>query len=155
MSIKTRISFYCYFLLALSSAGTSLLYLLTPRIMPYHEAVIGVTWEELKPGFRLMLLSYMKCGGALGLAASIAFFFLLMIPFRTGEAWSKWAIAAVALPALGGLNYVSLNIALKTSAHPPLIILFISDALLLIGFLCSLDLGKARGQIGKVSESER
>jgi len=146
MSIKTKISFYCYLLLAILCAGMSSFYILTSRILPYHEEVLGVSWDALQPGFQLLLISFVKGGGALALASTIALLIMLFIPFRRGERWARWAIPAFQLPSLIALNYAPINIAIKTSAHPPLIIFFIGDLLFLAGFIFSLDFGKSKGQ---------
>jgi hypothetical protein len=146
VSVKTKISFTCYLLLAVLVTGMAGFYVFTPRILPYHEEVLGVTWEQLQPGYQLIFLSFFKIAGALCLASVLALLFLLFIPFRRGEAWARWAIPIFQLPSLAALNYVPINIALTTTAHPPLAIFFVGDALLVAGFLFSLDIGKPRSK---------
>jgi hypothetical protein len=138
MSLRRKISFWCYFLVGLLVAGMSMVYIFTPRILPYHERAIGVPWEELKPGFQLFLLSSLRLGGALALASSIALFILLFIPFRRGETWARWAIPVFSLPSLIALTYVPVHIALRTNANPPLAIFFIGDILFITAIIFSI-----------------
>jgi hypothetical protein len=127
MSLKKKIAFYCYFSVAIFAVGMSLVYILSPQIMPYHLEVVGMPWEKITPGFQLMLLTFMKVGGAIALASSLSFIFMLWIPFRRGERWALWAIPISQFPSLIGLNYGPFNIALRTSAHPPLFIRWILE----------------------------
>ena len=143
MPLKTKISFACYLSLAVLVTGMAGIYLFSSRLLPYHQEILGVTWEQLQPGYQLIFLGFFKIAGALCLASVIAMLFLLFIPFRRGEVWARWAIPIFQLPSLIALNYVPLKVVMTTNAHPPLAVFFVGDALLIAGFLFSLDMGKS------------
>jgi hypothetical protein len=112
--------------------------------MPYHEEALGVRWEQLAPNFQLLFLTMMKVAGALWLTGCVGFFVILLIPFRRGDAWARWALPAIQIPSLVAINYGPINLALKTGAHPPLLQFFLCDLLFLAGVIFSLEFKKSK-----------
>src|SRR5262245_57319253 len=72
-----------------------LLYVTTPRFMPYHADALSVTWEALPPNYQGFLIGVIKAMGAGSIGVSLSLIVLLLIPFRRGDAWARWAIPLV------------------------------------------------------------
>lgn len=119
MNTKIKVAFACYLLIALVSVIGGLYYFFAPELMPYHQEVIGMDWEEVDPQFQLMFLALLH-GGGLGMFTSgLALIILLTIPFRKGEVWTRWAIPVIILPSNIFLLYTTLNLKLTMQASTP------------------------------------
>jgi hypothetical protein len=142
MHKQLRFATGCYFAGILIIAVIALVYLLTPQLLPYQEAAIGATWEELEPGFQVEFLSLLKVSGGGYLATAAALLTLLFIPFRRGQNWARWAIPAIGIPAVLVVNYAGLTLILNTDSRPPLLAGPVTVVLLLMGFFLSSSLGR-------------
>jgi len=96
-TIKRKIAFALYALTALLWYGVGLYYIFSTEIAAYHKQAIGVDWAGLAPGVKTLLLVLMKGTGDALFVAAVAMTFLLLIPFRRGEKWAKWAMLCVGL----------------------------------------------------------
>jgi hypothetical protein len=63
MSTKMKIALVCYLLVAVWTVAAGLLYFLASEIMPYHQQVIGMTWDKVDPRFQKMFLTFMNATG--------------------------------------------------------------------------------------------
>jgi hypothetical protein len=144
MNRKIKIAFLCYLLVILSGITIGLVYLFSPEIMPYHQRAIGVMWRDLEPGLQLVLLTLLKGTGLGILMTSLALGLLLVIPFRRGETWSRWAISVLGLGMLLPGFYFALRLYLITGALTPWPFMILLVALILAGFFLSGDIGRAR-----------
>lgn len=142
MTVKIRAAFICYILAIAIIATLALIYLLAPKLLPYQEQAIGATWTELKPGLQYQFLSLLKVAGGGYLATASALAILLFIPFKKGEAWSRWAMTAIGIPAILIVNYAGLIIISNTPGRPPLIAGPIAIILLITGLILSADMNK-------------
>lgn len=139
MSTKFKLALGCN-IVGITLIGTvALIYLLTPQLLPYQETAIGEPWSGLSLGLQTQFLSLLKvCGGGY-LATAACLSVLLWIPFRRREAWARWAIPAIGMPAILTVNYAGLGIILHTPARPPLIAGPAAVVFLLAGLILSAD----------------
>jgi hypothetical protein len=119
MTLRNKVAFWCLAIPTLVELGLGVIYFTSAGIMPYHQEVVGVGWSELPPGARTMLTALVNAYGSAHFAVGVALSVLLLIPFRRGEAWARWAILAAGLPVIGGTAYVSARLAYTTGAHMP------------------------------------
>lgn len=96
-----------------------LLYVTTPRFMPYHGDALGVSWEELPTNYRGFLLGVVKGMGAGSIGVTLALLIMLLIPFRRGDAWVRWAVPAVGVAFTSLTAYAAFTIAMSTPASTP------------------------------------
>lgn len=80
--------------------GVGVRYLIAASPMPYHVQILDVAWTELTPRTRILMLTLMKGTGMVGICTAVSLAALLAVPFRAGEAWSRWAILVVGATAL-------------------------------------------------------
>ena len=84
-----------------------LVYLLSPRIMPYHEKFLGKTFEELDPKTASLSLATMKVVGSLALAMGIGFVMMIRFQFSRGDRYAWWIILAMSLVALVPITVIT------------------------------------------------
>jgi hypothetical protein len=138
MKTSYRMAFLLYLLVALAAAGGGLAYLLVPTIMPYHQQIIGVPWDELGEGLQALLWIFVKMLGGFMIIASVIIFFLTLVPFRHHERWVMLTLPLVALlvtaPALGATIYLNA----LTGAATPIVPSTILVSMVVVAFLLSL-----------------
>ena len=84
-----------------------LVYLLSPRIMPYHEKFLGKTFEELDPKTASLSLATMKVVGALALSMGIGFVMMIRFQFSRRDRYAWWIILVMSLLALVPIAVIS------------------------------------------------
>lgn len=136
LKIRLKLAWIGYLLVAFLYAANGFGYLFAKQIMPYHLAAMGKSWAHLSAGTQVMTLDFMKSAAAGFLTTSIAMFLLLLIPFRKGELWARWAVFAIALNETLIILFRTLHIMAHTPARPPVI--FTVYMLILIGVSCIL-----------------
>lgn len=149
MTGKYRTAFACNLAAIAIIAAIALVYLFTPSLLPYQEVAIGTNWTELSTGLQTQFLSLLTVSGGGYLATAAGLFIMLWIPFKRREAWARWAIPAIGIPAILTVNYAGLIIIQNTPARPPLIAGPIVIVLLIVGFLLSG--GSAKSSATKTS----
>jgi uncharacterized membrane protein YfcA len=87
-----------------------LVYLLSPRIMPYHERFLGKTFEELDPKTAALSLASLKVVGALALSMGIGFVMMIRLQFSRGDRYAWWIILVMSLLALVPITVISFYI---------------------------------------------
>lgn len=132
------LSLILYVLALLPGLIYGAVYLVRRRFMPYHQAALGRTREELDLPTRTLLLGWMKIVGGGMLGCAIAGGFLLFVPFRAGEAWANWALLAIVL--CGGLPavYSTFLIHARTGAATPRAAALLVPSLGLAAFITGL-----------------
>ena len=145
MDICTKVGFVCYLLSLILCGVFGLLYLISPQFMPYHAVAIGATWKDLAPAYRILILALMKSTGAGFLGTSIAGFFVLLIPFRTGAPWANWSMLLVGLIVTIPTLYATLTVKWFTPASPPWVASLIGMLLVVAGFTLSTKRARAGG----------
>lgn len=121
MSLKRKIAFAGYCVIALLLAGFGARYYWGGAVMPYHLQVLGVPWESLAEGVRFMFLGFMRAVGSGFLTASATILLLLFIPYRRSERWASWALFSLCLYLSLPRLFSVLRVAESTSANPPII----------------------------------
>jgi hypothetical protein len=119
MNTTMKIAFICYLLVALSYVLFGLVYLFSSEIMPYHQEVIGMDWEKVDPRFQKMFLSFLHVMGLLLLSVGYTIIILILMPFRKGEAWTRWLIPLIILPSSIYLQYMTLHLKSTMQASTP------------------------------------
>ena len=137
MNTKLKVAFGSYFIAALLITLIGLVYLTRVEVMPYHLEVLGMSWGEIQPQVQFMLLAFLHGGGAGALANGAALMFLLFVPFRNKENWSRWAISIIGLVASLPMLYIVLKVKFETPASPPVGVIVLINLLFVIGFLFS------------------
>jgi hypothetical protein len=144
MTPKCRVAFGLNMGIVLSGTLVGLSYIVRPDMTHYHLEVIGVDWSSLAPGVQTLLLVLMKGTGDAALTASLAIALFLLIPFRRGESWSRWAILLVGLTLLVPMLIGAVYLAFTTGASSPWWLNAGALVILLAGFFLSADLAKGQ-----------
>ena len=84
-----------------------LLYLLTPRIMPYHERFLGKTFEHLDPKTAYLSLASLKVVGCLALSIGIGFVMMIRLLFSKGNVYARQIILVMSLVALVPITIIT------------------------------------------------
>lgn len=87
-----------------------LLYLISPRIMPYHERFLGRKFEDLKkkdPKMAALSVASLKVVGALALSMGIGFVMIIRYQFSQGNTYAWWIILVMSLVAFIPISAVS------------------------------------------------
>ncbi|MEW6264066.1 MAG: hypothetical protein AB1641_13410 [Thermodesulfobacteriota bacterium] len=140
MSLKRRIAFILNSIIALVGFVIGASYLAKSEITSYHKQVIGVDWAGLVPGVQKLLIILMKGTGDAAVVTALALAFFLIVPFRRGENWSRWAILTVGLAFLLPMLFGSIYLASTTGASSPWWLNATLLTFLLVGFFLPDDL---------------
>jgi hypothetical protein len=119
VNTRNGFAFFCLAVPALVELGLGVVYFTAPQIMSYHQQALGTTWSDLSPGVRQLLLTLLHGYGSAHFAVGVALSTLLVVPWRRGQAWARWAILAVGLPVLAATAYLSFRLAAVTAASVP------------------------------------
>ena len=139
MSKRLKVAFLCHLIALLSVALIGVIYLFRGQFMPYHAVALRKDWAGLDRALQVLLLALMKAAGGGALATAVAMGILLLIPFRQGLYWARWAIPVVGLVWVLPNLYVSVWVALNTPASPPWRYALVVVALLIAGFVLSME----------------
>ncbi len=99
--------------------GQGLLYVTTTRFMPYHAEALATPWEALPAHHQGFVLGVIKGLGAGSIAVTLALAILLLVPFRRGDAWARWAIPIVGAVFTSLTAYAAYTIDVRTPASTP------------------------------------
>ena len=87
-----------------------LVYLLSPRIMPYHERFLGKTFEELDSKTATLSVASLKVVGSLALSMGIGFIMMIRLQFSRGNRYAWWIILVMSLVALVPITFITFSI---------------------------------------------
>jgi hypothetical protein len=138
MNATSIISFASYGLASLLSIVFGANYLLRSQFMTYHKEALGKSWNELDSRLQVLLLGLMRSVGGGFLAAGFITSILLLIPFRVGDIWAKYAIPLTGLIVLIPSLYAAVYIRVRTHAHTPVVAGIFGVGLIIIGIAFSL-----------------
>lgn len=93
--------FWIYMVINTGTLFFGVLYLSKMRLMPYHEEVIQMKWEELQPEMQFLLKAFIGGIGASFTMIALLNYAIILIPFRRGELW-----AILVVPIMGIAYYV-------------------------------------------------
>jgi hypothetical protein len=119
MSTPYKASFACYLLTGIVLAGFGVRYFLAAELTPYHAAALGQSLAAMTPNQQVTFVTLYRAVGAGMLSTAVAFGFMLFIPFRRGDAWSRWAMTAVGLCFAGLSTYFTLAFKAATGIDAP------------------------------------
>jgi len=138
MTARTKIAFVCYLAVVFGYLGLGLRYLTSSSFMSYHAAAVGQAWQELPAEMQLLLLAFLRGSGAGAVTAALALGVLILLPFRRGARWARWAVPGLGL--LGSLLLLLpvLSLELRTGAATPWRWLLLAIVLLTVGAVSSL-----------------
>ncbi|MGI5863267.1 MAG: hypothetical protein ACOX6T_14595 [Myxococcales bacterium] len=145
MSRPLKLAVGCHLAVALGAAAMGLVYLFSPRFMPYHAQVVGADWEAVPTGFQRLILAFQRGSGVAVLACALALSVLALVPLRRGELWAMRAIPAVGFAGLVPLAVIVGRLGAETGAAVPLLPLLAAIALLAVGWIAS-ELGASRAR---------
>lgn len=132
------VAFVCFALGTLVLIGFAVAHLTRSEFLPYHREALGRSWVDVEAPVRALLLGLMRAVGGLALAVGLAMVLILLVPYRAGEAWASFALAAIAVSACAFSIVAMLHIKRQTAAHPPMAGPLSALALSAAGFLLSL-----------------
>lgn len=113
-----------------------LVYLFTPKLMPYHEKFLGIPQKNLDPSVLKLFLFFLKGAGAAFLSVGITLFMLVKGPFCRGDIWARRIIPVMTLVTLIPLLFITIKIGLYT---PWWII-----AIMILLVICSMYISKKK-----------
>lgn len=134
-SLTLSISFYSYAIATLFTILMGLIYATRKEVMPYHLQALETTWDAIDAKYQFMLKMFLNGAGYFGLSTGLFMLTLLLIPFREGQSWAGYAIGIIGLVGALPLGYIVFQVKTKTKGKPPLWLMVIINALLLIGLL--------------------
>lgn len=134
----TIINAIIFIITALAGFLFAWMYLFRPEFMPYHEVAVGHPWEDMEPGYQVLIIALMRVGGGGWLATSTGISILLIWPFRCGKFWPNYAIPAIALSALIPTFIATLYVNQNSPATPPYLLAAALIALMIITLVLSL-----------------
>jgi hypothetical protein len=137
MKARATVAFLSFLMAAVMIGVTGLIYLFSPKFMPYHAVAIGVGWEELAPRYQTLFLALLKAVGGGFLATALAALILLFIPYRAKASWARWALLIIGLSCGIPAVYATLMVKWGTPAAPPWYAAVAGIVLTLVGFTLS------------------
>lgn len=132
MSGFKRTACVLYSVVGIALLLMGLIYLFTPRFMPYHSVALQLRWEDLDDNARGMILGYLKLGAAGFLTAGGTILLLTWIPFRQGQSWANWAVPGIATLYLVVLHAAVWTVMVRTPASPPIIGIYILATMVIV-----------------------
>jgi hypothetical protein len=115
-----------------------LVYLVSPKFMPYHETAIGIGWDSLTFVYQVLILAFMKAVGAGSLGLGLTLLILLFIPFKRGEPWANWVIPLIGLIWHIPTLYAVLMVKFNTPSSPPWQVIAIGIILQMAGLVLTV-----------------
>jgi hypothetical protein len=134
MGRRWKVAFACFAANVAIAAAFGVTYLLSPRVMPYHAAAMGIPWSEVAPGEQAALLALMRLGGGGLLVTALASAFLLARPFRLRERWAAHALFAVQITLSLAVLYGMGTLTLLSDGRPPWVAAIAGVLLSVIGY---------------------
>ncbi len=144
MPFRLRFAFGCYALVALAIVVLGAFYAGSSKILPYHQQVLGVSWDALGMRYQALFLALLRGGGFCALGCGLSMWALLLVPFRRQERWARGLILLIGLCCLGPSCYYTAALKLSTGAATPWQLPPAGVALLFAGFILSKDLGRKK-----------
>jgi len=137
MTTTSLVAFVCYGLYSLVSILSGVVFLTRSTFMPFHQEALNKPWQQVDPKVQALLLGLMRSAGGGLLTSGIGVAILLLIPFRAGDIWSKYAIPVLGLSMALPVLYSNILIRSRTQAHMPIAGVSIGVGLIAIGFILS------------------
>jgi hypothetical protein len=99
--------------------GFGVRYFFAGQLMPYHAETTGANWDSLAAGYQIVFLTLYRATGAGMLATGVAVLVILLLPYRLGQPWSRWALSGIGIFYGIMSSYLTLAYQGETSANVP------------------------------------
>ena len=129
------LSFSLYLIATLATLLIGGVYATRKTVMPYHLEALESAWGDIDSKTQYMLKALLNGGGYFGLATGFFMLVILLIPFRGGEIWAGYAIGIIGLMGTLPLTLIVRGVKNNTAGNPPLFVMVIMNALLVLGLL--------------------
>lgn len=110
---------WLYGVTALISIGLGATYALRGRFMPYHAEAIEPDWSALSPEMRTLFMALLDVAGAGWATVGLLVVILVLVPFREGKTWVRWAIPMALVLLYVPILLATLSVLANTPATPP------------------------------------
>src|SRR5262245_49592217 len=117
MPMATWLAIILYCVVGLGLVIQGIRYLVVTRFRPYHEAVVGTTWEHVTAPYQRLILGLLKGFGAGALCVGFALILLSVLPLRLDLVWARTIAGLLSLGYPAGLVYAT-RFALVPGARP-------------------------------------
>ena len=111
MTLRLKLAVAIYVAIGLLPLLSGVTYLAKSEFMPFHAEAAALEWSQLSPGTQAVVLTLMKATGGAYVAFALSYFVILLLPFRQGIAWAKYALPALGLllvaSSLNALSYLA------------------------------------------------
>ena len=138
MNTRSLIAFWCYFVALIAPAAWGIMFLFRDEFMPYHAAAVSMPWGQVPETFQVLILALLKLVGAAWFTSAVAVLLLLLVPFRQGSKWARWAVPSLALLHYSGVFTAMTYVARNSPATPPWNFALAGAALVLAGASLSI-----------------
>lgn len=138
MRVASKVAFAIYLVTCLGLLVTGAVYVATTRMLPYHAAALGQSWETLDSRTRVLYLASAHAFGAATLVVAAALLLLLLVPWRRGARWARIALPGLALGWVLPLLAITLGVRAATGAEPPTLPLAAGAVLIALAAALSL-----------------
>jgi hypothetical protein len=109
----------CYSLALLIVLAIGIIHYTRDTLLPWFVPVLGVPWDQLPSGIKVLFVAYMRIAGAGQIGAAIALGIILFGPFRRGESWANWTLAAVGCVIAALTSYGIFKVQSATGTSQP------------------------------------
>jgi len=94
-------------------------YVLRGRFMPYHAEAIAPDWLALSPEMQTLFMALLDVAGAGWAVVGLLVVILVLVPFREGQTWVRWAIPMALVLLYIPILLATLSVLANTPATPP------------------------------------
>ena len=115
-----------------------IVYLTTSEFMSYHGQALNVEWKNFGENYKTLFLALIKLAGAGGLVAGIVNLVLVWHLFKQVESKFIWLLIIASFIFQFVMNFVVYTVYTKTPGDPPLVMVSIGSATLLIAIILLL-----------------
>ncbi len=115
-----------------------ILYSCRLKLMPYHEEVIRMRWDELQPEFQILLRAFLAGISIPFIIIALLNYAILLIPFRRGEIWAILVVPVVGIIFSIAGFIVPHYLHKRTGAKTPRLPGAIATVIYVAGFVFSL-----------------
>jgi hypothetical protein len=128
---KVQIASIILYIISFITVIFGIVYIFTPKLMPYHERFIGLSFEQLDPKVGKLFLYILKGAGSCMLAIGIST--ALIVKYYLKDKPARWIILIMFSLTLFPLQFITLSIGLYTPwwLVTILIVMFITAMILL------------------------
>jgi len=146
MNTRSKIAFWCYLVAMAPQAAWGVMFALRGEFMPYHAGAVGMQWAAIPGPLQVLILGFMKLIGIAWLTSAVGVLVLLLVPFREGARWARWAVPFLALLHYAGVINAMIYVTQRTPAAPPWVPTLAGLAFVVLGAMLSIQgFRKARG----------